>query len=153
MGVLICHRVGRIKRLGVHVSLGSHSGTCLAMAVAGGSSTMAGDPRDPGIAGDGLSGTHGLEGAYGQVRESREGQQLVTLLADEGIPVLVKPEKLRRASACFTAQFKNFPPGLQKLCLSDLKLHFPGAFMPESGEEFTGTPVVNEGNGTHRGLG
>ena len=36
MDVLICHRAGRIKRLRVDVSLGSHSGTCLAMAVAGG---------------------------------------------------------------------------------------------------------------------
>ena len=63
-----------------------------------------------------LSGTHGLEGAYGQVIGISHGKPVVKLLADEDIEVRVNPAKLRRACAFFTEQFKNFPAELQKQC-------------------------------------
>ena len=56
----------------------------------------------------GLSGTHGLEGAYGQVGESSQGQQLVTLLADEDIQML-------HDYACYPTRHTFFCPAHHRI--------------------------------------
>ena len=57
----------------------------------------------------GLSGTHGLEGTYGQVIGISRGKPVVKLLADEDIEVRVSPEKLRMACAFFNVSVMRSP--------------------------------------------